>query len=50
MLKDDLEKLKIEIISSNNLTEEKKLEILQKIDNGQYFDFRCGYATIDRPW
>ena len=50
MTKEELEKLRSQIINSRGITSEKKEEILEKISNGQQFDFQSGYATIDKPW
>ena len=50
MTKEELEKLKMQVIETNDLTEAQKKEILEKISSGQEFDFHSGYATIDKPW
>ena len=41
-----LKKQVMDLISDEN----ERKSILEKIENGQTFDFRTGYATIDRSW
>lgn len=33
-----------------NFSDEEKIKLLHEIDNGKTFDFKTGYASIDRPW
>ena len=50
MLKEQLNELKEQVKGLKNISEVKRNEILSKIEDGQYFDFHTGYATIDKPW
>ena len=46
----DLIELKERINNFPSLSTEEKNRVLIEISNGKNFDFKTGYATIDRPW
>ncbi len=50
MNKDEIEILKRQVNDLQTITEIEKKQILKKINDGQYYDFNTGYATIDKPW
>lgn len=49
MKEENIEILKRQVIDLVKNEEEKNI-ILEKINNGQTFDFNSGYATIDKAW
>lgn len=50
MTKEELEFLKKQVINKEELTKEQKEKIIKEIDTGKRYDFKSGYATIDKPW
>ena len=42
--------LKKRIKEYPNFSDEEKTRLLHEIEQGKTFDFKTGYATIDRPW
>ena len=46
----ELIELKKRIKEYPNFSDEEKTRLLHEIEQGKTFDFKTGYATIDRPW
>ena len=49
MTKEELQEVRSKILSYN-ISEDRKQEALSQIDNGKEFNFKTGYASIDKPW
>ena len=46
----ELELLKQQVLSFDKLSDKEKSRVMNEIKNGKEFDFKTGYATIDKPW
>ncbi|MBR2678435.1 MAG: acyl--CoA ligase [Bacilli bacterium] len=46
----EIQEVKNRILANSNISEEKKVLLLNEISQGKTFGFNSGYPSIDRPW